>query len=239
MESESENPACLILLPSFMGHPDPALLSAEEIRILPALRSFAVEDIRSARRFLRAAGFKAMFDECVFFEYDKHSGQWPLKEVLAHLIKGAQLGLLSEAGCPAIADPGRELVAAAHQAGIRVKPLSGPNSILLTLMGSGFNGQNFRFHGYLPVKTEERRKAIKHFAERVSVSDETHLFIETPYRNAALFADLMSNLPAHQKLCIGAGLTTPDEFVLSLTVADWKKRNPFTEKIPAVFAIGK
>lgn len=239
MELISENKAVLILLPTFMGHPDPALLSGEEIRLLPALRHFAVEDIRSARRFLRAAGFSTAFDDCVFFEYDKHTGQWPLKDVLAHLHQGEKLGLLSEAGCPAIADPGRELVAAAHQSGIRVKPLSGPNSILLTLMGSGFNGQNFRFHGYLPVKTEERRKAIRQFAERASASDETHLFIETPYRNAALFSDLMNNLPSNQKLCIGAGLTTPDEFVLSLTVADWKKRNPFTAKIPAVFAIGK
>lgn len=239
MDSETVKQACLILLPSFMGHPDPALLSAEEVRLLPGLKCFAVEDIRTARRFLRSAGFKADFAECVFFEYDKHTGQWPLQSVLSHLLKGEQIGLLSEAGCPAVADPGRELVAAAHQVGVRVKPISGPNSILLTLMGSGFNGQNFRFHGYLPVKTEERRKLIRQFTEVLSGKDETQLFIETPYRNAALFADLMTQLPAHYKLCIGAGLTTPEEFILSLTVAEWKKREGFTAKIPAVFAIGK
>ena len=197
---------------------------------------YFVENVRTARRFLRSLHKDLVIDSLHFSEIDKHTG--PNTALLIQWLKeGNDIGIMSEAGCPGIADPGAELVAAAQNIGVKVVPLVGPSSLILALMASGLNGQSFCFTGYLPVKEPMRSKRIKDL-EAISVKEnQTQLFIETPYRNDHLLEDLLKNCNPKTRLCIAQNITQADELIKTKTIAEWSKKIPIIGKVPAVFLI--
>jgi 16S rRNA (cytidine1402-2'-O)-methyltransferase len=209
-------------------------LSQEVSQYTAQLTHYFVENVRTARRFLRSLHPTLVIETLHFSEIDKHTG--PDKKLLQDWLKdGHDVGLMSEAGCPGIADPGADLVATAHKAGAKVLPLVGPNSLILALMASGLNGQSFCFTGYLPVKDPMRTKRIKEL-ETLSVKEkQTQLFIETPYRNDHLLADLLKHCNMHTRICIAQNITAADAFIKTRTVAEWRKQVPVMGKTPAVF----
>jgi len=202
-----------------------------------SLNEFIVEDIKSARRFLRAVGYQKDFNEVVFYELNEHTNLTEIDGYLSLLLKGGDMGLISEAGTPCIADPGAELVLLAHQKNITVVPLTGPNSILLALMASGLNGQAFTFHGYLPVDKNKRNHAIKELEKESARTGRTQIFIETPYRNRQIFEALLDNCRPDFKLCIACNINSPDEIIKTMTIRDWKLKKPDLHKKPAVFLL--
>jgi 16S rRNA (cytidine1402-2'-O)-methyltransferase len=204
--------------------------------IISLLRVFVVEEIRTARRYLRKTDPVFPIDDSVFYVLNEHTRNEDMEEMLDSALDGKDIGLMSEAGLPGIADPGSALISLAHRKGIRVKPLSGPSSILLALISSGMNGQSFTFNGYLPVKPDERHRKIRELEER-SRSGESQIFMETPYRNLKLFNDLISSCNGSTRLCIAAGLTTDKEYILSRTIKEWKGTNPPIDRIPTVFIL--
>mgnify|MGYP002641677775 FL=1 len=228
----------LYLIPSTLGDTRPEdVLPEKTLRIIRSLNSFIVEEIRSARRFLRKAGFAGNFDETGLLIYNEHTRKEELSSFLSPMINGIDTGLLSEAGTPCIADPGAEIVDIARDAGIRIVPLAGPNSILLALMASGFNGQNFTFHGYLPIDRKERQNKIRDL-ERASVErDQTQIFIETPYRNKAIFEALINCCKPVSRLCIAMDLTLESESIRVHTINEWRIKNEQLPKKPAVFLL--
>ena len=232
----------LFLIPSTLGGDDPSkVIPAPVLDILKDLHSFVVEDTRSARRFLSSAGLKGHIGELEFRELNEHTRPEEV-EPLIGLFSGPEgepndVGLISEAGLPAVADPGSALVALCHRRGIQVVPLVGPSSLMLALMASGLNGQSFAFQGYLPAKPEERRKAIRDLEKRSAQLGQTELFIETPYRNDSMMADLMSVLQPSTKLCVAANITLPDETILTKTVKEWRAASPTIGKRPCVFLL--
>ncbi len=229
----------LLLIPTPLGDTNiGACLPANcSDRILP-LRVFIVEEIRTARRFLRKIGYQIPFDTVTFLELNEHTPQQEITSYLDAALQGENIGLLSEAGLPCVADPGNKAVALAHQMGITVKPLVGPSSLMLALMASGLNGQNFTFHGYLPVKPPERAKALKALEFNAQTKRQTQIFIETPYRNQALLETILSTCQQNTLLCIACDLTIETEFIKTQPVAAWKKSKENFNKRPAVFLIG-
>jgi 16S rRNA (cytidine1402-2'-O)-methyltransferase len=226
----------------------PALLSDEadlnwlaprQFELMEAVKIWFVENERSARRFLRKTGYRKDFDSIPMHVLDKNTELNALKKYIKELTTLGIGAILSEAGCPGIADPGAALVAEAQKNDIEVIAISGPSSILLTLMASGLNGQHFTFHGYLPIKPDERIKKIKALDAEIQKSGSAQIFIETPYRNNALFNDLMAHCNADQMLCIGKDLTTEHGWTRSKKIKDWKQDAPDLHKIPAVFILGK
>lgn len=203
------------------------------------LRHFIVEDVRTARRFLRKAGYKADFDAVTFFEMGKHSDIQQFDSYLNVAKNGTNLGLLSEAGMPCIADPGASLVAAAHRMGIKVIPISGPSSLFLALAASGLNGQWFEFHGYLPIAERELKTKIKKLSSEIQLFEKSHLFIETPYRSDRTFQYLLKELQGETRLCLAINITQADEAIKTLTVSQWRARPMIIGKRPTVFVIGK
>ena len=228
----------LYLIPAPLGDNDPAeVIPAPVLERLRTLDVFVVEEVRTARRYLSRAGLKGHIDALEFHLLNEHTPPQEV-EALATLFDGGRdVGLITEAGLPAVADPGSALVALCHRHGIAVVPLVGPSSLMLALMASGLNGQSFAFQGYLPAKTEERRSAIKAI-EKVSASRrQTQIFIETPYRNDALMEDLLRCCAPQTRLCIACNITMPDETILTRSVAQWRQ-NPITlGKRPCVFLI--
>jgi len=210
----------------------PAEISTHTLQI----QHYFVENLRTARRFLKALHPSIVIDNLSFSEIDKHAGA-DINLLKQWLKAGYKVGVLSEAGCPGIADPGAELAKAAHIAGASVVPLTGPNSLILALMASGLNGQKFCFNGYLPVKDLERREAIKTLETISHKENQTQLFIETPYRNDAMLADLLKHCQDNTKLCIAKNITAPDAYIKTKTIADWKKDKPMLGKSPAVFLL--
>ncbi len=209
-------------------------LSQEVVQQTAQITHYFVENVRTARRTLRAIHATLVIDTLQFSEIDKHTG--PDTTLLRQWIKeGHTIGLMSEAGCPGIADPGAELVAIAQNMGATVIPLVGPNSLILALMASGLNGQSFAFTGYLPVKDPQRSKRIKELETLSQKEKQTQLFIETPYRNDVLLADLLKNCHQNTRICIAQNITAPDAFIKTKTCADWKKQMPSLGKVPAVF----
>lgn len=201
------------------------------------IKEYIVENEKTARRCLKNAGLQTKQSELLIHDYGKHQRGGSLKPYFQGLENGQNVGLMSEAGCPGIADPGADIVAEAHRRGIRVVPLVGPSSLILALMGSGFNGQSFAFQGYLPIDKQGRIKRIKDleaFAERFR---QTQLFIETPFRNNSLINDILSVCKNDTKLCIAANLTSADEFLQTKTIAEWKKTVPDLHKQPCIFLI--
>lgn len=209
----------------------------EEVRQCTArVQHFFVEDIRTARRMLRALHPILVIDVLHFSEIDKHTGA-DIKQLKNWLLTGNDVGIISEAGCPGIADPGAELVSVAHAMSATVIPLTGPSSIILALMASGLNGQSFAFVGYLPVKEPERSKRIHVLEELSKKENQTQVFIETPYRNDALLNDLLKNCQSNTRLCIAENISAPNAFIKTLTITDWKKNKPVLGKSPAVFLL--
>lgn len=229
----------LYLIPTPLGDVTPEqILPEATLSMLRRLRVFVVEELRSARRFLSAAGFRGHVEELELHVLNEHTSAAELA-ALGQLFERGDVGLFSEAGLPAVADPGAGLVALCHKIGVQVVPLVGPSSLMLALMASGLDGQSFAFRGYLPAKTPERRAAIHRCEKESAALRQTQIFIETPYRNDSLLADLVAGLAAGTRLCIAADLTLPSETVVSLSVQEWRRRIPgFTiGKRPCVFLI--
>ena len=230
----------LYLIPSPLGDNDPAeVIPAPTLALLHDIKTYVVEDARTVRRYLSRAGLKGHIDELRMVELSEHTSEQAV-EAMAQLFEGgASVGLISEAGLPAVADPGAALVALCHRKGIEVVPQVGPSSLMLALMGSGLDGQSFAFRGYLPAKTDARRAAIKE-AERLSGQlRQTQIFIETPYRNDSLFADLLAGLSESTMLCLAADITLPTQFIRTMSVGRWKKEHFTIGKRPCVFLILK
>ncbi len=209
-------------------------LSKEIADVTAGLNYYFVENVRTSRRLLRSLHKELVIDNIQFSEIDKHTGAD--KNLLRNWLKeGRNVGLMSEAGCPGIADPGAELVAVAHQMGAKVIPLTGPNSLVLALMASGLNGQSFAFNGYLPVKEPMRGQKLKELEARSVRENQTQLFIETPYRNDSMLADLIKNCNPKTRICIAQNITAPDAFIFTKTAGEWEKNKPVLGKVPAVF----
>ncbi|MBQ9310599.1 MAG: SAM-dependent methyltransferase [Bacteroidales bacterium] len=227
----------LYLIPSPLGEYDPAeVIPAGTLGVLRSLHCFVVEEVRTARRYLSAAGLKGHIAELEFHELNEHTAPAEVTSLLK-LFDSGDVGLISEAGLPAVADPGASLVALCHSNGIQVVPLCGPSSLMLALMASGLDGQSFAFRGYLPAKTEERRSAIRRTEKDSAALHQTQIFIETPYRNDALLTDLIATLAPGTRLCIAADITLPDSLILTKTISEWKKNSITIGKRPCVFLI--
>ncbi len=229
----------LYLIPVTLGDtPLSRVLPDYNAEIIRGIKHFIVEDVRSARRFLKKVDRDIDIDGLTFFAMGKHAAPEQFAAYLRPLEQGLPVGVISEAGCPAVADPGADVVAIAQRKGLRVVPLVGPSSMILAVMASGFNGQSFAFNGYLPIDPPERVRRIKALEQRAYSEHQTQLFIETPYRNAKLFDTLLQACRPQTRLCVAAGITCPEEFIKTRTVQDWKKRPlPDLSKIPAIFLI--
>lgn len=229
----------LYLIPTPIGGPNAeAVIPAEVLAITRKIEHFVVEELRTARRYLSSIGVERPIAELQLAELNEHTPPETVEELIAPLLAGQSVGLMSEAGLPAVADPGALLVAAAHRHGVVVRPLVGPSSLMLTLMASGLNGQRFAFVGYLPVKPEERKRAIRQLEQRSRSEGQTQLFIEAPYRNAKLFDDLVRQCADSTLITVGCDLTLPDGFVRTQSAAQWRKQNaPSINKRNTVFAL--
>lgn len=209
------------------------------IHIVNEIRTFIVENIRTARRCLRHWNREFPIDACTFHELNNHTRPEDIPAFLDALRRGEPVGVMSEAGCPAVADPGAQVVAIAQSEGLKVVPLVGPSSILMALMASGFNGQGFSFNGYLPVKEDERIRAVKELENRCLRHGQTQIFIETPYRNNRLISFLASSLRPETKLCVACDISNPDcESIITLPARKWKNIRKDYDKHPAIFLIG-
>lgn len=229
----------LYLIPTPLGENDPTqTLPGYNNTILEHIEVFIVEELRTARRFLRKAGYKKDFETVIFHVLNEHTQADEIASFLDEILKGKNIGLLSEAGCPAVADPGSSVVALAHSKGVRVIPLAGPSSIILALMSSGLNGQKFTFHGYLPVKPAERKQKIKELDRLSQRHNEAQIFIEAPYRNKQMIESLLETCSDHTLLCIATNLTMPDESVKTKSIVEWRKINPDPGKKPTVYVLG-
>ena len=227
----------LYIIPVLLGGENISeLIPQGTIDIAKRLKHFIVENEKSARKFLKLAGVPNQ-GELQISELDKHADDINFQELLLAAKDGNDIGLLSEAGAPAVADPGAAVVNAAHQLKIKVIPLAGPSSILMALMASGLNGQSFCFHGYLPIDKDERFKKLKLIERDAQVRNQTQLFIETPYRNNQLLKDLITLLPGNMKLCVAVNISLPEEYILTQTISNWKKKLPDLHKQPCVFLI--
>lgn len=233
--SRSTTPA-LYLIPSGLGGDvTETVWPGGNLDRIRHIRTFVVENIRSARRFLRQAGFDADFADVQFHVLNKHTGETEMLRFLDAAQRGEDTGLLSEAGTPCVADPGQALVRLAHQRHIRVIPLVGASSILLGLMASGFNGQQFAFHGYLPIKGAERQRKIRELERQAYTTDQTQIFMEAPFRNNALLEDLVSVCKPDTLLCVACDLSLPTEYIRSFPAARWKKEMPDLHKRTSIF----
>jgi 16S rRNA (cytidine1402-2'-O)-methyltransferase len=213
------------------------VLPARNVEILKGVKHFIVENLRSARRFLKACDRSINIDELTFYELNEHTDKSTVAPMLVPLAEGHDMGIISEAGCPAIADPGADAVAIAQQRGYEVVPLVGPSSILLSLMGSGFNGQSFAFNGYLPIESGKRAAKLKEMCRRISQEQQTQIFIETPYRNNKLIAELAKTLPGEMKLCVASDITCSKQSILTQPIKQWSKATYNYDKIPTIFLL--
>ncbi|MEI7982279.1 MAG: SAM-dependent methyltransferase [Bacteroidota bacterium] len=228
----------LFLIPTPLANgPVDLVLPDGTLSVIRQLEIFIVEEVRTARRFLKAAGTIKKIDDLTFLIFNEHSESTNLTHYLDLALEGKDIGLLSEAGLPCIADPGSAIVAQAHNLGIPVVPLTGPSSLMLALMASGFNGQHFAFVGYLPADRINRTRRIKELEETIRKKKQTQLFIETPYRNMQLFEPLMSNCYDETLLCIAANITGEKGLITTKSIREWKKTRPEIHKIPALFLL--
>lgn len=232
----------IYLIPNFLGDISQCdtekNFPAENISIIRSIKHFIVEDVRTSRRFLKRVDKSINIDELQFYELNKRTRPEDVPAYLRAAEEGQDMGIISEAGCPGVADPGSDAVVVAHQKGIRVVPLIGPSSILLAMMASGMNGQNFAFVGYLPVEKSDNVKAIKHLEERSAREKQTQIFIETPFRNVKMMQDLLFALRPTTRLCVACNVTCDDEYIVTKTVAQWRGvKCPDIDKKPTIFLI--
>jgi 16S rRNA (cytidine1402-2'-O)-methyltransferase len=230
-------PGVLYLIPSFIGFADKRLISQKNLEIIHTLKHFIVENEKSARLFLKETATPIAQSEFSIAVMDKHHPESEIKEMLQPVQEGYPMGILSEAGLPCIADPGNLVVNEAHKQGIKVVPLAGLNSLMMALMASGFSGQQFTFHGYLPHDKKERIRKIKEM-EREAVKGITQIFMETPYRNQKLFEELVQFCQMQTRLCLASNISFTDEWIVTRNVGEWKKSIPVIDKKPVVFLLG-
>lgn len=230
----------LYLIPANIGDSDTNFyFPAFNQNIINSINHYLVENERTARRFLKAVGIKTPIQNLILHTANKHTLPQEYESFLSNLLLGHNIGMISEAGCPGIADPGAIAVAWAHKHNITVKPLVGPSSILLAIMASGFNGQNFRFLGYLPINKNQIIKTIKELEQKVIKHNETQIFMETPYRNNALLQAILKSCLPNTLLCIAANITSTNEFIKTQTIKQWLKNTPNLHKVPVIFVLGK
>jgi 16S rRNA (cytidine1402-2'-O)-methyltransferase len=228
----------LYLIPSTLGGENPGeVIPQGTIDVINTLNFFVVEELRSARRYLSSVGLKGKIDSLQFGLLNEHSTGRDVEAFIDILNSGVNVGLISEAGLPAVADPGSNLVELAHRHQIEVVPLTGPSSLMLALMASGKNGQKFTFNGYLPVKTEERKHKIKELEKISRATGVSQIFIETPYRNDSLFGDLLQICSAETKLTVACNITMKDAFIITRTVSEWRENRTVIGKRPSVFIL--
>lgn len=209
------------------------------VNTINQINEYIVENGKTARKFLKEAGLAIPQSDLIIHDYGKHNRDTDNNIFFTGLLAGKDVGLMSEAGCPGIADPGSEIVALAHQKGIKVVPLVGPSSILLAIMASGFNGQSFTFHGYLPIDKVQRATKIKELENLSEKHNQTQLFIETPFRNNPILEEILRTCKPQTKLCIACNLTAEDEFVQTKTILQWRKQVPDLHKKPVIFLLFK
>ncbi len=228
----------LYLIPVTLGEQEPQqVIPSYNAELINTIRHFICEEGKTARKFLKKLSLTTPLQEMYFYELNEHTGPMDLFDLIKPLQAGNDMGIMSEAGCPGIADPGASLVNLAHQKGIQVVPLVGPSSILLALMASGFNGQNFAFTGYLPKEKTLRIKRIKELEKLAKQQQQTQLLIETPYRNNAMLEDMKASLNPETKLLIACDLTLPNEWIKVKTVKEWNKTTVDLNKRPCIFGI--
>jgi len=228
----------LYLIPSFLGESlTDAVFPSANREIISKVSYFIVEEIRTARRFLKKICPGIEIDSLTFMIYNEHSISADASSFLDPLLKGRDAGIISEAGTPCVADPGSLLVRQAHESGIQVIPLVGPSSLLLALMASGFNGQQFVFHGYLPIDKTDRVKRLREIEQDIIKKGQTQIFIETPYRNLQLFKSITETCQDSTLLCLATSLTTSGESIITLPIKEWKKKKPELNKKPTVFLL--
>lgn len=231
--------AVLYLIPTVLSeNPAEEVLPAYVSETIASLRYFIVENVRTSRRFISSLNLGITIDELTFFELNKHTPPEAVPGFISPLKEGNNVGLISEAGMPGIADPGSEIVRLAHQQQIPVKPLTGPSSIFLALAASGMNGQNFAFTGYLPIQKKDRMQAIRKLEKRSSDEHQTQVFMEAPYRNTSLIQDILKACNPQSQLCIAANITSASEFIQTKTIREWSKgKLPELHKIPCIFIL--
>ena len=228
----------LYLIPSPLGDNDPSeVIPSPVLESLAGFRTFVVEEVRTARRYLSRAGLKRKIGDLEIYELNEHTYNATIEGYLRLFDDGNNVALISEAGLPAVADPGAQLVALAHSHGIEVVPAVGPSSLMLALMASGLNGQSFAFCGYIPAKSDERRSRLRTLEKISGQLRQTQILIETPYRNDSLFADILSVCAPSTRVCVAANITMPDAFIRTMKVAQWKKEGLIIGKRPCVFLI--
>ncbi|HOW09764.1 MAG TPA: SAM-dependent methyltransferase [Bacteroidales bacterium] len=227
----------IYLVPVTLGNEDYSqVIPGPVLSLTRSLRVFAVEDVRSARRYLRLIDRNFPIDDSVFLELNEHTADEEIIHYLDHAIDGSDIGILSEAGLPGLADPGAKLVAAAHRERLKVVPLTGPSSIVLALISSGLNGQNFTFNGYLPVKPAERTARLRDL-ERKAREGYAQIFMETPYRNQKMLESILQSCSSETKLCIAADITLPGECISTMTISEWRKNIPSINDHLVVFIL--
>lgn len=228
----------LFLIPSLLGDtPVENVIPSYNHDIIMGIRFFIVEDVRTSRRFLKKVDRSIDIDSLTFSTLNVNTKPEEIADLLKPLESGCPMGVISEAGCPAVADPGADVVAIAQRKGLKVVPLVGPSSIILSVMASGFNGQSFAFNGYLPIEQADRIKRLKQLEQRAYSEKQTQIFIETPYRNNRMLQDILSVCRPETRVCIASNLTCPDESAVTRTVQEWRKLNPALPKNPCIFLI--
>ncbi len=232
--------ASLFLIPVTLGDTEHRkVLPDYNHDIIVQIKYFVVENIRTARRFLKKTEPSINIDDLTFYELNKHTSPEEIAGHLTPLAKGEHLGVISEAGCPAIADPGADIVSIAQRKGYPIVPLVGPSSILMALMASGFNGQSFAFNGYLPIDSTERTQMIRKLENRIYAEHQTQIFIETPYRNNKLAEEFIRTCRQATKLCIASDITCDNEFIRTRTMKEWNGKIPDLNKKPTIFLLFK
>ena len=227
----------LFLIPTTIAPETNDIISEQVRSVIKQITTYRVENVRTARRFISSLKLSIEIETLNFKELNKKTQPGQIEHLLSPLLKGEDIGIMSEAGLPGIADPGSQAVEFAHRNGIQVIPLSGPSSIFMALMASGFNGQSFAFHGYLPIEKTPRRVKIKEMESSARKSGQTQLFMDTPYRNNQLFKDLVDNCQPGTKISVAADLTGSNEFISTKTVREWRNKLPDLHKIPAIFSL--
>lgn len=232
----------IYLIPTPISEDDDSLknIPTHNMEILKGLEYFVVENVRTARRFISKCKLGMVIDTLTFIELSEHTAATAVDAMLQPILAGRDCGVMSEAGVPAVADPGALLVAAAHRHNIEVVPLVGPSSIIMSLMASGANGQSFAFNGYLPIKADEREKKILQMTALVSRQNQTQIFIEAPYRNVQLFEALIKSVPAQMKLTVASNITSSCEYIKSYSIERWRREkiNDILQKIPVIYVLG-